>query len=117
MHGQNHIKYVEVVVTVMSVYERRRGIRPTDCRCAPLQQKHALKLSAITQNWVAGPARRKPAQGGFGRQLVSGPRVGRHRPNNDSSISGAVCSAVQVHQQLIISVDRLSESFPKYHAK
>ena len=38
------------VVTVMAVLEGRRGIRPTDCRSDPLQQKHALQLSAITQN-------------------------------------------------------------------
>ena len=41
---------VEVVVMVMAVFEGRRGIRPTDCRSEPLQQKRALKLSAITQN-------------------------------------------------------------------
>jgi hypothetical protein len=41
---------IEVVVTVVAVFEGRKGIRPTDCRSDPLQQKHALKLSAITQN-------------------------------------------------------------------
>jgi len=41
---------VEVVVTIMAVFEGRRGIRPTDCRSDPLQQKHGPKLSAITQN-------------------------------------------------------------------
>jgi hypothetical protein len=41
---------VEVVVMIMAVFEGRRRIRPTDRRSDPLQQKHALKLSAITQN-------------------------------------------------------------------
>jgi hypothetical protein len=58
------------VGTFMGAFEGRRGIRSSDRRSDPLQQKHALKLSAIPQNWLAGRVGRKPAQGGLSRQLV-----------------------------------------------